>query len=207
MQERLTRIVRDADKQPENDFFRLVNPDQQKRSFNLATEEGRRRLEPLLDEVDLVIVDNISTLASCVRENEADSWLPLQEWALDLRRRGISVLFIHHAGKGGAQRGTSRREDVLDTVIALRHPKDYEPSKGAQFEIHFEKARGLMGDDVFPICAQLSDDGWVVKKLEDLRDDKIRALAADGLSQRDIAAELGISAATVCRTLKAGRTP
>ena len=59
------------------------------------------------------------------RENEAEGWLPVQDWALGHRRAGRSVLFIHHAGKGGLQRGTSRREDVLDTVIGLRRPTDY----------------------------------------------------------------------------------
>ena len=39
---------------------------------------------------------------------------------------------MHHAGKGGAQRGTSRREDVLDTVIALRQPQDYQSGEGAR---------------------------------------------------------------------------
>jgi len=37
----------------------------------------------------------------------------VQGWLLVLRRRGISVMVIHHAGKSGLQRGTSRREDVL----------------------------------------------------------------------------------------------
>ena len=205
MQERLAQIVGKADKEPPPDYFQLVNPDMQERGFNLATEDGRKRLEPLLDGIGLVIVDNISTLASAGRENEAESWLPLQEWALDLRRRGLSVLFIHHAGKGGQQRGTSRREDVLDTVISLRHPKDYDPRNGAQFEVHFEKARGLMGNDASPFCAQLTEAGWVTRQLDDVRDDQIFALAAEGLKQRAIAMELGISAATVNRTLKAGR--
>jgi Protein of unknown function (DUF3489) len=62
-----------------------------------------------------------------------------------LRRRGISVLIVHHAGKGGQQRGTTRREDVLDTSISLRHPADYSPVEGARFEIHLEKARGVRG--------------------------------------------------------------
>ena len=45
--------------------------------------------------------------------------------ALSLRRRGISVLLDHHAGRNGEQRGTSKREDVLDTMLTLRHPADY----------------------------------------------------------------------------------
>lgn len=203
MQERLARIVTDATAEPPApDYLRLVNPDMQERGFNLGTEEGRTRLEPLLADVALVIVDNISTLASCGRENEAESWLPLQEWALDLRRRGLSVLFVHHAGKGGGQRGTSRREDVLDTVIALRHPSDYDPRNGAHFEVHFEKARGLFGEEVTPFCAQLTASGWITQRLDDARDVKILELQKEGLSQTDIAQELGVSKSTISRALK-----
>lgn len=203
MQERLARIVRDCeDELADPNNLRLVNPDRQSKGFNLATIEGRERLKPLLEGVSLVIVDNISTLASCGRENEAESWLPLQEWALDLRRQGLSVLFIHHAGKGGTQRGTSRREDVLDTVIALRHSKDYDPRDGAQFEVHFEKSRNLAGDEVCSIQAKLTDKGWTSERLEDSRDTKIIQLNREGLSQSDIAEELGVNKSTVSRRMK-----
>jgi hypothetical protein len=77
--------------------------------------------------VDLLIVDNISTLCWTGSDNSAGSWTSMQEWILRLRRRGIAVLLMHHSGKSGGQRGTSRREDVLDTVIGLRRPEDYEP--------------------------------------------------------------------------------
>jgi putative DNA primase/helicase len=203
MQERMARIVRTASTEPPApDFLRLVSPDLQERSFSLCNEEGRMRVEPLLIDVSLVIVDNISTLANAGRENEAESWLPLQEWALGLRRRGLSVLFIHHAGKGGAQRGTSRREDVLDTVLALRHPKDFDPRQGARFEIHFEKARHLVGEDATPLCAHLTDDGWSVRALDEERDRRILSLHAEGLSQTEIALELEVNKSTISRALK-----
>jgi hypothetical protein len=95
---------------------------------------------------------------ACTKENEADGWTPIQAWALRQRAKGRSVLFIHHSGKTEAQRGTSRREDVLDTMIALKRPADYHPEQGAVFEVHFEKARGLYGDDVKPIEATLTTD-------------------------------------------------
>ena len=72
-----------------------------------------------------------------------------------MRSNGKSVLLIHHAGKGGQQRGTSRREDVLDTVIALRKPENYSPDSGTCFEVHFEKNRGLYGDNIKPFEAHL----------------------------------------------------
>ena len=71
--------------------------------------------------------------------------VPMQNWLLKLRRQGIAVLLIHHAGTNGRQRRTSRREDALDTVIALRRPDDYSPEQGARFEVHFENCEiGLM---------------------------------------------------------------
>src|ERR1700733_11200953 len=98
---------------------------------------------------------DISTLCRNSKENEADAWLPVQEWALRMRASGRSVLFIHHAGKGGHQRGTSKREDILDTVIALRRPNEYKSKDGAIFEIHFEKARGFFGEAANPFEVQL----------------------------------------------------
>ncbi|MBW2470952.1 MAG: hypothetical protein JRE18_02625 [Deltaproteobacteria bacterium] len=101
-----------------------------------------------------MIIDNLSTLVRTGQENDAEGWLSIQAWALAQRAAGRSVLFIHHSGKGGSQRGTSRREDVLDTVINLRQPGDYTPDQGAVFEVHFEKARGIYGDDTKPFEAK-----------------------------------------------------
>ena len=105
------------------------------------------------------------------------------------------MLLVHHAGKGGQQRGTSRREDVLDTVIALRHPCDYSPSEGARFNVHIEKARGAFGDDVKPFEVKLEVINgaatWSTRDLIDADLDRVIALAEDGLSVRDIAEETG----------------
>jgi len=173
---------------------------------NLSTAEGQLLLQPLVEEADLVVVDSISTLAGFGRENEAESWLPMQAWALDLRRCGKSVLLLHHDGKGGQQRGTSRREDILDVVIGLRHPPDYEPSQGARFEVRFDKARGLHGDAVAPFEAMLTVvDGqaiWAIRQLDDAQLDRAAALFRDGCKPTDVAQELCVSRATAYRLQK-----
>lgn len=72
-----------------------------------------------------MVLDNLSTLFRSGKEYESDSWLPIQNWLLSLRSLNKLVLLIHHAGKSGQQRRTSRREDVLDTVITMKWAKGY----------------------------------------------------------------------------------
>jgi hypothetical protein len=76
-----------------------------------------------------------------------------------MQRRGSrALLLVHHANKKGEQRGTNQREDMLDLVMAIRRPADYQPAEGARFEIHFEKARCLFGEAAKPIEARLQVD-------------------------------------------------
>jgi len=199
LQERLAALVAGSDLEPpDNDYLRILTPDMQDGPMpNLGTEAGQEAVAPLLEGVDLVVMDNLATLARIGRANDEESWLPVQGWLLGLRRRGLSVLMIHHQGKGGDQRGTSAKEDILDTVIRLDRPKDYRPEQGARFEVHLTKARGICGDDTKPFEAQLFTQGhaltWTTRDIEDAKLDQLRRLLGDGYSIRDAAEEMGIS--------------
>ncbi|MGQ0526710.1 MAG: AAA family ATPase [Alphaproteobacteria bacterium] len=195
MQERLAAIIKESDKEAAPDYFRLITPDMQELGMpDISTEEGQAKLEPFIEDAEFIIVDNISTLARTGKENEAEGWLPIQGWALRLRSRGKSVLFVHHAGKGGQQRGTSRREDVLDLVIELKQPEDYSADQGARFEVHFVKARHLTGLDAKPFEAQLGAERWTYRSIENSEMKRIVELKEqDGMTYREIALELGIS--------------
>jgi helix-turn-helix resolvase-like protein len=145
---------------------------------------------------------NLSTLCRSLKENDADSWTSVQSWALSLRRAGKSALLIHHGGKSGKQRGTSRKEDVLDTVIGLRRPPDYLPEQGARFEVHFEKSRCFHGPDAEPFETRLLGDQWAISPIKTGDDlDTLKALRKNGMSIRDIAERTGISKSTVARRL------
>lgn len=168
---------------------------------DLSTEAGQKQLEPLLGDADLIVVDNLSTICRSGKENESESWGLVQAWALAQRRAGRSVLFVHHAGKGGEQRGTSKREDVMDSVIKLSHPEDYSPEDGARFAITFTKSRGFFGKEAEAFEATMRDGRWSWKDIADNLIAQARALAADGMTQRQIAKELGCSAAKVNRML------
>jgi putative DNA primase/helicase len=204
LQERLQRVVTASGLAPPMpDYFRIAAADTLPSGLpDLADGASHARYADIVADADLVVVDNLSTLCSGLKENDADSWTPVQSWCLGLRRQNKSVLLIHHDGKNGGQRGTSRKEDVLDTVIGLRKPPDYQADQGARFEIHFEKARGFHGPHAEPFEARLIGDQWqesAIKTGDDL--DTINALRQRGLSVRAIAEQTGLSKSSVQRKL------
>ena len=206
IQERLSAIVKANEMEPPEGFFRIVTPDVQPFSIpDLATPEGQAAFQPLLGDSEVIITDNLSVLVRAGVENEGESWIPIATWALARRREGRSVVFVHHAGKSGQQRGSSRREDLLDTVICLKHPSDYTPEQGARFEMVFEKARGLYGPDVETIEAALqANDGkavWTWKAAEGATADRIAKLVGMGMKPAEIASELGIHRSNVYRAI------
>ena len=181
-----------------NHGFRILAADNTEAGINLSSNEGQQALEPHLAHIDLLILDNLSTLMASGSEGASDAWLPMQNWLLRLRRMGIAVLLIHHAGVNGRQRGTSRREDALDTVIALRRPVDYSPKEGARFEVHIEKARALVGEGALPFEALVSDSGkpgiqWLARDLKPPIFQQAAELFASGRTVRQVKEILGIS--------------
>ena len=208
IKERMTAIVAGAEGDPPDANLKIITPDPQSVEIpDLASGAGQEAIEQHLDGVDLLILDNLSALCRAGKENEGEGWLPVQGWLLELRKRGISVLFDHHAGKAGAQRGTSRREDLLDTVVTLKHPSDYSSRDGLRCEVHYEKARGFYGDDAkpFEVALQAGPQGeaiWTHRDTDVCDTDRVLRLKREGWSIRDIAEETGISRSRVHRLIK-----
>jgi len=167
---------------------------------DLATPEGLVQLMEAWGRPELVVLDNLASLVG-FKSGNPDAWNNMQRFLVLQRQLGRAMLLVHHANKQGAQRGTNRREDVLDLVLALRRPDDYTPSEGARLEIHFEKARGLFGDAVEPIEARLDPDGgdapdgarWTWQPARTDKLTQLVALLKDGLNPNQAARELGIS--------------
>jgi putative DNA primase/helicase len=97
----------------------------------------------------------------------------------------------------------------LPTVIALRRPPDYQEADGARFEVHLEKARGIVGVEAKPFEAklQVNDDAaaWTTRDIEDRELETVKQLTAENMTVRDIAEETGISKSKVNRLQRKAR--
>lgn len=120
---------------------------------------GREFIESLLYKIEkktgqkpFYFLDNMSRLAT-FDENKAPDWHPFINWGIDLKNKGYSGCFVHHANKGNGAKGSSGSSFIgrlLDTSIQLtKLENDYRfemsGDKNLQSSIEFDKSRGFGG--------------------------------------------------------------
>lgn len=115
------------------------------KTLNLADRPTQDALTAYLQEVGagMVVLDNLSCLCAGMEENKGDDWERVLHWLLTLRRLKIVVLIVHHAGRNGEMRGTSRREDAAFWVLKLDYADEAKSgtSRMAKFVSMFTKER------------------------------------------------------------------
>ena len=121
--------------------------DQNGTSLNIGEVEDRQRITDLVIQqgYQVLILDNLSSLAAGIDENKGMDYEPLSHWLLDLRRRKITVIVVHHAGRNGLMRGHTKREDACSWIIELRDARQ-ESDPGAKFVSHFAKPSRNTGE-------------------------------------------------------------
>jgi len=168
--------------------------------LDLSEDAGIVRLMAAWDEPALVVLDALSTLAG-LGSGDPERWDRLQRFLLHQRTHRRAVLMVHHVNKEGELHGTTRRENALDLMMALRRPEERIASGNARFEIHFEKTRrrhpGRGGSPLMPVLAELETDEagrgrWRWGPAAGGRLERAAALLNRGLNARDAADALGI---------------
>lgn len=200
---------------PTNEELLLVTRDLQKDVRpKINTKAGRDQIEAHLEPGTVLILDNISSLSPSSDEQETEEWALMEDWFGDLCWRGITVLFVHHAGKGGDQRGTSKREDLLQFVLKMNVPSDHRMDEPLRAELHLTKLRGKCQKPIYgqPFELRLGTDengepSWQIRQLRDLLRERARQMLADGMRQADVVLETSLSrwaVARIARGLKFG---
>ena len=187
----------------------LYTPDCQENDYipDLGTQAGRDQIDELVEATNprVIFLDNLSSFDRSGNENEAESWAPIQAWAIQHRKKGRSVIFIHHANKEGKQRGSHKKEDVMDAVIKLKRPDDdIATLNGTKILIQYTKARHLSGEEAQDIEATLCRNDeenhleWQWEQGDILYRQAVEMLK-NKVPYRDIAEELSLGKSTVHR--------
>lgn len=119
-------------------------------SANIADPLHQQGLSSMLPDGSVFIIDNLSTGQSGMRENENDDFDVIKDWLLSLRRRAITVIIIHHAGRNGEMRGGSRREDPAHWILSLKDATE-DGSCAKEFVTRFSKCRNCRERDAPPL--------------------------------------------------------
>lgn len=175
---------------------------------DLGDAQGRQEMDRIIEQCrpDLVIIDTLSTMVRSGIENDAESWAPIQAWLLDHRWQGRTILVLHHSGKSGQQRGTSKREDVMDTIIKLKKQPEACTETESVFDLTFEKSRDFYGEAAESMRLRFSTEGdrakWRAEPMRDVQAEKVREMMKAGMKQKDIAREMNVSPGRVSQIVK-----
>lgn len=160
---------------------------------------------------DVVVFDTRTALFA-YDTNDTKETQAINDFLVTLRALGYAVIVVHHAGKNGTQRGRSDNDDQLDLVIKLSARDGWQPGEGLQFALSFEKVRHksrLQGFEAVYVDSQyrdgvLTQNGMWQTVANELYAE-IVSLSQQGLSSKEIATKLGISASKVQRHQRLAR--
>jgi len=207
LQDRLKQVI---GKSGEN--LRIITLDEQPDNEipSLLGEYGRKLVEEAIGDAEVLVLDSISTLFN-FSTNDEENWLAVNAWLKKLRSKGLCIIFLHHAGKTGMQRGSSKAEDLLDTSIKLAQPKDYRIEEGLRANLTFDKTRGVaMIEGEFQVSMEVNDgvaeffgspigEGKTRKKLDNYEKAKLLFEKYPDLSLRKLEEKSGIRSSSLQR--------
>jgi hypothetical protein len=206
MKDRFSRLVRGAGVD-RTDNLALLSPSHDQPTLHpITTTAGQREIQAHLHGIDLLVLDNLSALCGGIDENDAAAYDPLNRWLVDLRRRGITVILVHHATKSRKeQRGTSKRVDALDVSICLE--RKGKAGKSKSFLIEFTKYRSGPPTDLGSktVTIDSSQAGSVALVADQPKQDlehMIAELLTSDMLQKDIATKLGTYPSMISRVKK-----
>tara|TARA_R100000005_G_scaffold22285_1_gene9573 strand:- start:14164 stop:15168 length:1005 start_codon:yes stop_codon:yes gene_type:complete len=116
------------------------------------------------EKIDLVILDNLSTLATVENENDAAAWRPVIELLRKIKRLECTPVMVHHSRKGqsatsDAYRGSQILSVLLNANILLEAPNDGHGVGGATFKVSFTKFRGMRTGETETRLVELNEGG------------------------------------------------
>lgn len=170
---------------------------------NIASPAWQAGLNEYLRDGSLFIIDNLSTSQLGMAENDNDSFDAIRDWLLSLRHRSITVLIVHHAGRNGLMRGSSRREDMAHWILSLKEAGEPgQPAHRTTFSTEFTKCRNCTGTHARPLLWTLDTSTTPLTlgcESHEERDVLLDHITNGVRSASDLAAMMDVHVGTVSR--------
>lgn len=167
---------------------------------DLAQDVGQEAILDIVEEydVEVVVLDNLSTLAEVEDENDAAAMGPVLTFLLRLKQARTACILVHHSGKAGTTyRGSSRLATTFEVILGLIPPEGTGEVRGTAFTLDWGKYRGAPHPSLTQRDVRLEGVGEVLRWVERPSDrDDVRKLleaVAAGTcgSGKELAAHLG----------------
>jgi len=161
------------------------------------------------EQVDLVVLDNFSTLVTVEDENAASAMNPILDVMRHLQRLGCAVLLVHHARKNGggdgSYRGSQKLSVTCNTIIRLEPSPSDAVDGAASFKMVWEKVRARRTEEVHDRQATLSDSGWAyeISNKPELMEYVRMVRSRDYETAESLATALGVVKSTVTKRKQA----
>ena len=188
------RLLARQHQEPDADFPLITEPS----GMKFVREYVRQ------SAIDLVILDNFSTLGEVEDENAASSFNAIQQFLLQLKVQGVATMLVHHAGKSGDFRGSSKLAATFETIIKLERLGSSVEHGAAAFRVRWDKVRaGGPKRKVREVAARLIEDpfagptaskwDYATADIEQLDELNERLAAGEFRNQKEIADHFDVS--------------
>jgi hypothetical protein len=170
---------------------------------DLAEEEGRDKIfrRAMSSKIDMIILDNFSTLATVEDENAASAFNPIITFLLQMKQAGIATILVHHSNKTGKDfRGSSKLATTFEVILGLQRPTSNEHKFGTAFDLEWTKYRQKREDTLRGRSVWLEEDpdgaiSWKYELSQDEEGIELVALvrSCKFTTQAELATEMGVS--------------
>ena len=181
----------------------------------IQTEQGLIEIENAIVDIKkrtgkmpVIFIDNISCLASGLKENDADAWSPIINKFVKWKNMGSTVFYFHHLNKGNDSSGSTMQHRTIDMVIRMRKPdnkqkiKTFE-DKGVQAIVDFPKWR-LHDNSKHAQEHMLICEDWKWQKLPVLTSDEIEIvrMVDEELDVKEMSKQIDLAEKTIYKKIK-----
>jgi hypothetical protein len=181
---------------------------------DLSQDDGQTCLLHQTKGFDLLVLDNLSTLASIYDENSAGNFNDIVKFLLQVKQSKTACLLVHHSNKSGANyRGSTKLATTFEVIIGLEAKQETRPDRHSvtKFILSWDKYRGkrdkttatpqelTIGDSSnsnrYIWSCEPSPDGQVASMIRLLQ-------SGNCCTQKELAELMGVHESSVSRLIK-----